>query len=275
MTEKSAGDDTSADFLALIGNVSPIKPNNQAVQNIKKPSVIPKFSIQKEPKVDSRSSQNQLSVFAEYQASTPLKTNNYAILEKQLTGKTKKQDANQEELFRSEFSKTVGAITPIETKNKKWIEPPKPKPYARTQATIDNEELGALPSDHVPWSANERDNDELVFLKPALEKNVLKRLRQGEWPIQASLDFHGNSLDTARERFISFMQQVEKAQLRCVRLVHGKGLGSKNGVPIIKQTLRAWLIQQQSVLAFCPSKNEPGGAGSTLVLLRLKKEPQP
>lgn len=268
---ESAGDDTTADFLTLIGNINPIKANNQAIQSISKPSVIPKFSNTKEPNVSTQAPKHPPSIFADYLSSVPLKANNNAILEKTSSSKIKNLDSILQEKPQSEFAKTIGATIPIDTKNKKWIEPPKPKPYVRTQVTVDREVLGESPSDHVPWSANESDNTELVFLRPTLEKNILKKLRQGEWPVQASLDFHGDSLDVARERFMAFMLQVEKAQLRCIRLVHGKGLGSKNGLPIIKQTLRAWLVQQQSVLAFCPHQHEQGGAGSTLILLRQIK----
>lgn len=269
--EESTANDTAVDFFSLMGDVSPIKTRNQATHSINKPSVIPKFSNTKGTIANSEAPKQPASVFSEYQASVPLKQINTAAAHKKWLLGTTSHSPSPPQPTQSEFAKTIGATTPIDTKNKKWIEPPKPKPYVKTQSTS-SEPIGSLPSDHAPWSGDGSDNDELVFLRPALEKNILKKLRQGEWPVQASLDFHGNSLDTARERFMTFMQQVENAQLRCIRLVHGKGLGSKNGQPIIKQTLRAWLIQQKSVLAFCPQKNEQGGAGSTLVLLRQIKQ---
>lgn len=268
--EESTAEDQVVDFSGMMKNITPIKASNRKILETAKPSTTPKFSIapMAEKPHFQPATPNKDATLADYQASTPLKakhatkTHNTA-----LPAKTAKPIIAAPPA--SEFSTLFGATTPIDTKNKRALERPKPAPIPRTNPNHTQEPLGVFPSDHALWS--DVGEQEFEFLRPSLERDVLRKLRQGEWPVQAALDFHGCTLDLARERFVAFMQQVVQANLRCVRMVHGKGLGSKNGAPIIKPTLRAWLIQQEEVLAFCPAKAENGGHGAALVLLRAKK----
>lgn len=269
--EESAAEDQAVDFLGMMKDITPIKTSNRKVLETAKPSTTPKFST---APTTEKSSPKPAAVdndatLADYRDSTPLKAKHAnKIHQPILSTKTIKPAITPPAI--SEFSALFGATTPIDTKNKRILERPKPAPIPRTNLNQAQEPSGMFPSDHAPWS--EGDGQEFEFLRPSLERDVLRKLRHGEWPVQAVLDFHGCTLDIARERFVAFMQQVVQANARCVRMVHGKGLGSKNGAPIIKPTLRAWLIQQEEVLAFCPAKSENGGQGAVMVLLRAKKQ---
>ena len=55
---------------------------------------------------------------------------------------------------------------------------------------------------------------------------------------------------------------------RCLRVVHGKGLGSPGREPVLKAKVQRWLVQKQQVLAFVQAKPAEGGAGALVVLLR-------
>lgn len=268
--EESTAEDQAVDFLGMMKDITPIKTSNRKVLETAKPSPSPKFS--NAPTASQPNSQpatpNNDARLADYQNSTPLKAK-HANKAHQSPLPSKKAKPVLLKPEASEFAALFGVTTPIDTKNKLVLERPKPAPIPRENPSYIQEPLGVFPSDYVPWS--DTDQQEFEFLRPSLERDILRKLRNGEWPVQAALDFHGCTLDHARERFMAFMQQVVQANLRCVRMVHGKGLGSKNGAPIIKPTLRAWLIQQEEVLAFCPAKSENGGQGAVMVLLRAKK----
>ena len=107
------------------------------------------------------------------------------------------------------------------------------------------------------------------FLQRGYGPDLLKHLRRGKWLIGASLDLHGNTLDQARERLDRFLQSCVEHQIKCVRVVHGKGHGSKDGEAVLKQTVRRWLSQMDSVLAYIECAEQDGGAGAVQVLLRI------
>ena len=96
----------------------------------------------------------------------------------------------------------------------------------------------------------------------------MRRLRRGHWRIQDELDLHGLTRDTARARLVDFLAFCLQHDAKCVRIIHGKGLGSKNHEPILKQLVKSWLMQRSEVLAFIPARPADGGAGALLVLLK-------
>jgi DNA-nicking Smr family endonuclease len=97
---------------------------------------------------------------------------------------------------------------------------------------------------------------------------VVRKLRRGVWAIQARLDLHGLRRDAARERLGAFLREAMQRGLRCVRVVHGKGLGSPGRQPVLKGKVRAWLVQKSEVAAFVQAQGNQGGHGALIVLLR-------
>jgi DNA-nicking Smr family endonuclease len=71
----------------------------------------------------------------------------------------------------------------------------------------------------------------------------------------------------AAEAVADFLRRCLRRRLRCVRIVHGKGLGSRNREPVLKQKLRKWLLREE-VLAYCQAPAAEGGSGAVLVLLK-------
>jgi DNA-nicking Smr family endonuclease len=86
--------------------------------------------------------------------------------------------------------------------------------------------------------------------------------------IQDQLDLHGHRVDEARLALGQFVREAWRRGLRCVRVIHGKGLGSKDREPVLKSRVRRWLAQRDEVLAFCQARPAEGGAGALVVLLR-------
>jgi DNA-nicking Smr family endonuclease len=111
---------------------------------------------------------------------------------------------------------------------------------------------------------------ELSYLRDGVSRLVLRRLRRGHWVAQDDLDLHGMNRVEAAEQVALFVRAAAARGLRCVRIVHGKGLGSKNREPVLKGKLRAWLTPRDEVLAYCQAPAAWGGSGALLVLLKAR-----
>jgi DNA-nicking Smr family endonuclease len=109
---------------------------------------------------------------------------------------------------------------------------------------------------------------ELTYLREGVSRQVLRRLRRGHWVVQDGLDLHGMNRVQAAGEVSAFVRAAAARGLRCVRIVHGKGLGSRNREPVLKGKLRAWLVPRDEVLAFCQAPATEGGSGALLVLLK-------
>ncbi len=143
--------------------------------------------------------------------------------------------------------------------------PPQPLPVQRQldEARVLRESL----SDEFDASTLLHVDEHLSFRRPGIGPDVTARLRRGHWAVQAQVDLHGLRTDEAREALGTFLREARRAGLRCVRVVHGKGLGSPGRVPVLKGKVHGWLAQKQEVLAFVQARPLEGGAGALLVLL--------
>ena len=109
---------------------------------------------------------------------------------------------------------------------------------------------------------------QLSFRRPGVGVDVVQKLRQGKWSIQRQIDLHGQRSDEARETLSRFIRDAHKQGLRCVRVVHGKGLGSPGKAPVLKDKVHRWLVQKAEVVAFVQAQPAQGGAGALVVLLQ-------
>ena len=142
---------------------------------------------------------------------------------------------------------------------------PRPIPVKRLEDEADALSQSQL-SDMTAESVMDSDGD-LSFSRNGISSDTVRRLRRGHWVVQASLDLHG------REAFTIFLKQCANREIRCVRIIHGKGLGSANRTPVLKGKVLAWLKQKDEVLAFCQAPANDGGSGAVRVLLRQPRHP--
>ncbi len=112
--------------------------------------------------------------------------------------------------------------------------------------------------------------DEAAYLRDGVPPAVLRDLRRGRWVRQAKLDLHGLNRDEARAAVAEFLADCRHRGLRCVRIVHGKGIGSPGREPVLKRLVLGWLAQRKEVLAFCQARAAEGGAGAVVMLLASK-----
>jgi DNA-nicking Smr family endonuclease len=112
--------------------------------------------------------------------------------------------------------------------------------------------------------------EELLFVRDGLGREALGKLRRGHWIVQDCLDLHGMNREEARSRVAEFLGGCLKRGLRCVRVIHGKGLRSPGREPVLKGRVQRWLAQREEVLAFCQAPANEGGSGALLVLLSAR-----
>ena len=113
--------------------------------------------------------------------------------------------------------------------------------------------------------------EELAFLREGLSRQLLRKLRRGHWVVQDELDLHGMNRVQAAHAVAEFLRHCRARHLRCLRIVHGKGLRSRNREPVLKTKLRLWLPRRDEVLGFCQAPAAHGGGGALLVLLRAAR----
>lgn len=166
------------------------------------------------------------------------------------------------------FRSAVADVTPAPPVRRAHHVAHKPPPVPVQTLLDEKRVLSDSLSDHDPWLAGFETGEELCFLRPSLPQTILKKLRRGYWVIQDELDLHGLTKVEARLLLVEFLNGAMRAGHRCIRIIHGKGLGSKNREPVLKHKVRIWLAQRDEVLAFCQARVVDGGSGAVVVLLK-------
>jgi DNA-nicking Smr family endonuclease len=172
---------------------------------------------------------------------------------------------------RNLFALSIGQVKPLRARNEvNFLEPPsEPLPL---QLVLDEQNvLREAMSDEFDVSTLLDVDDQLSFRRPGIGLDVTRKLRGGHWSIQRQLDLHGLRSDEAREALGQFIRLSHRTGVRCVRIVHGKGLGSPGRTPVLKGKVQRWLVQKKEVLAFVQARPLDGGAGALVVLLQPGK----
>jgi len=165
------------------------------------------------------------------------------------------------------FVRAAGAVKPLREQRRVHLSPEQPPPIP-FQAQLDEQRvLQEAISDEFDASTLLDVDDALSFRRPGIGIDVTRKLRKGHWTIQRELDLHGLRREDAREALAAFVREAVKQGMRCVRVVHGKGLGSPGKTPVLKGKVQGWLIQKNEVLAFVQARGDEGGAGALVVLL--------
>ncbi len=177
------------------------------------------------------------------------------------------QDPREKDVS-AELAELLPDVTPLPRNNRAPIAKAPPAPDAAQRVRNEREVLEASLSDNDPWEAGFEIGDELNFLREGLAGDTLRKLRRGHWKIQGELDLHGLTVAEARPVLVEFLNCCLRDGLRCVRIIHGKGLGSKNRMPVLKRKVAGWLMQRDEILAFCQARRTEGGGGAAVVLLK-------
>ena len=166
------------------------------------------------------------------------------------------------------FRRTVGNVAPLSPSDKAESSISRPLPLPRQRMADEQAALVESLSDEFNVDTLLDTDHELSYARIGIGPDILRKLRRGHWVIQDQLDLHGMRRDEAREALSEFLRNAVKRGVRCVRVVHGKGLGSVNKEPVLKNKVRSWLVQKEEVIAFCQARAADGGAGALVVLLK-------
>ena len=166
------------------------------------------------------------------------------------------------------FRRSVADAVPLPPCNRVERQHPRPKPIARQRLRDEQQVLVDALADPWDWEAAVSTGEELFFSRPGVPLAALRKLRRGGWVIKGELDLHGHTGDEARIALAAFLNRCMTEDRRCVRIIHGKGHGSKNRLPVLKNKVRHWLMQREDVLAFCQARAVDGGSGAVIVLLK-------
>ena len=171
------------------------------------------------------------------------------------------------EAERNLFMRAVGKVAPIANQERVWSPPQRPSTRPLQQDLDDEAVMHESMSDDFDISTLLDADDQLSFRRPGIGTDITRKLRKGEWSIQGQIDLHGLRSDEARNAMGQFIRDAKRMGWRCVRVVHGKGLGSPGKEPVLKSKVQRWLVQKNEVLAFVQAKPSDGGGGALLVLL--------
>ncbi|MBT9551271.1 MAG: Smr/MutS family protein [Hydrogenophaga sp.] len=166
------------------------------------------------------------------------------------------------------FELAVGPVRPLPAA-RHAVHPPRHVPPEPRQRQLDEDAVmrEAL-SDDFDVETLLHTDDQLSYHCHGLGPDVMRKLREGHWSIQRQIDLHGLRVDEAREALGRFVRESHQLGLRCVRVVHGKGLGSPGRAPVLKGRVLRWLVQKKEVMAFVQARPAEGGAGALVVLLK-------
>jgi DNA-nicking Smr family endonuclease len=171
------------------------------------------------------------------------------------------------------FSRAMEGVARLPGAARERIDRPCPTLEPRSPVSEEAEALATL-SDLVSGATKFDITDTREYVEGAivgLDPRLLRRLRRGDFAWQSHIDLHGLTAEKARLAVDTFLEAAVRAGHRCVLIVHGRGLNSKDQVPVLKERLKSWLARGRAahvVLAFTSARPCDGGAGALYVLLR-------
>ncbi|HEV7413680.1 MAG TPA: Smr/MutS family protein [Casimicrobiaceae bacterium] len=171
-----------------------------------------------------------------------------------------------------DLSRAFADVAPLPSRNRARIDKARPAPTPAKRLADEADALAASKFGTEPspssWEIGQEQEAQQTFLRPGLGADVLVRLRRGHWSVQGELDLHRLTSNEAHDALADFLFDARGRGLRCVRVIHGKGLSSPNREPVLKSKVRRWLSQWDEVLAYCEAPRHGGGGGAVVVLLK-------
>ncbi len=164
------------------------------------------------------------------------------------------------------FRRSVGPV--------RSVEDPRPAECPVSPRKVRPKPRGSrLSGSSAPSFALAEAGERLAYLRPGLRSRVLRDLGRGRWAVEDEVHLRGMRAAEALRAAEDFVRAAAEDGVRCVRIVHGKGLGSAGGRSVIKGEIDRWLRHHDAVDAFCSAPDVDGGTGALHVLLRRRANP--
>ncbi|MDX1405249.1 MAG: Smr/MutS family protein [Woeseiaceae bacterium] len=165
------------------------------------------------------------------------------------------------------FRRLVGDARPIGQSDKIPEHKPRVAARARFRRRDDRDALRESLEADIE-TVEEGAGETLRWQRPSVGRRTMRRLARGNYSVQDEIDLHGMTVPEARDALHAFLESCLKRGHTCIRVVHGKGLGSGHRGPILKSKVNKWLRQWKEVLAFVSARQVDGGTGALYVLLK-------
>ncbi|MDD3884829.1 MAG: Smr/MutS family protein [Gallionella sp.] len=162
------------------------------------------------------------------------------------------------------FRAVVGPVKPLPASGRIAPAPAAPKPRRRT-----TQKSSAVADTLSDFGA---DSNATEYLANGLSRQTLRKLRRNFWPVADRIDLHGLNSDDARRLLQHFLLQAARHGMRCVLVIHGKGMNSPDAQGKLRVLSRHWLTQHPQVLAWCEAPLQLGGSGAVLALLKIPEK---
>jgi DNA-nicking Smr family endonuclease len=177
----------------------------------------------------------------------------------------KKTDISEEDqdLFRAEMD----GVRPLQTDT---TTPESSRPAPRPLQRLKDKQQAMDELLDSPETTELETGEALWFARPGLQHSVQRKLRRGQYSIEAELDLHGMTVAEARQAMSDFLKHCRTQKMHCIRVIHGKGNSSTDKRPVLKNKVNQWLRQREEILAFSSARPADGGTGAIYVLLRRK-----
>lgn len=167
----------------------------------------------------------------------------------------------------NDFREAMRGIKPLKSDARVPETKPKPKPRAKFAKADERQALAESLEDDID-TIEHGYGAALRFHRQHVGKRTMRKLQRGGYSVQAEIDLHGMTVDEARPRLADFINYSAAQGKYCVRIVHGKGLGSGDRGPVLKNAVNRWLRKWDCVLAFVSTPQVDGGTGAVYVLLQ-------
>lgn len=178
------------------------------------------------------------------------------------------EDKEKDETEKALFQEAMRDVKPLYC-DKIPLQTPRPLPIPRQRYLDEAQVRQDMLSEYYDPALIET-GEELLFIRPGIQHTLLEKLRRGHFSIRAELDLHGMIVRVARLEVANFLHYCRDNNIRCARIVHGKGYGSWQKRPVLKTKLNKWLRQCDEVLAFCSARPIDGGTGAVYVLIKRR-----
>ncbi len=166
-----------------------------------------------------------------------------------------------------EFRRAVSGAKPLQAQERAPDAKPKPKARARFTRADARAVLAESLEDDID-TIEQGYGGSLRYQRQSVGHRTMRKLARGGYSVQAEIDLHGMTLTEAKPRLADFIDFSASEGKLCVRVVHGKGLGSGERGPVLKNAVNRWLRNWDSVLAFVSTRQVDGGTGAIYVLLQ-------
>jgi DNA-nicking Smr family endonuclease len=168
------------------------------------------------------------------------------------------------------FLDAIGPVRPLAATRIADVAITRPTPEPR-QSQLDEARVPGELIDSAIDPALIEVGEELSYLKDGHSPSPLRKLKRGQFSIADEIDLHQMTAPVARSAIAGFLAECKREGKLCVRIIHGKGLRSRNEGPVLKRLVDSLLRRRADVLAYASAKPNEGGTGATIVLLQRER----